>query len=259
VLAAITTALLLVFGAEFFFVTDVFGSRLNTVFKLYYQAWLLLGVSGAAGVWLVLDRLRTEESTSLQMLRGAWTGVAVLMVLGALLYPIGATLSRTDGLTRGPRTLDGLAYANNGPTATDIQIVHWLRNNASRDERIVEAVGGQYSLAGRISAWSGVPTMLGWPGHERQWGRDFELVGQREVLVDIVYRSASLEEALSILQQYGVTYVVVGSVERQTYPPEGLQKFEGGLQTVISSGNSTLYRLPPAPLDGTAGEVSAAQ
>ena len=37
-----STALLLVLGCEFFYVGDVFNSRMNTVFKLYYQAWLLL-------------------------------------------------------------------------------------------------------------------------------------------------------------------------------------------------------------------------
>jgi YYY domain-containing protein len=253
VLAAMTAALLLIFGAEFFFVTDVFGSRLNTVFKFYYQAWLLLGVSAAAAAWLFVDQLKRESSPALRTLQRGWVGLAGLVVAAALLYSLGAILSRTDGLSRGPRTLDGLAYVDNTPMASDLHLAEWLRANAGQHERIVEAPGGQYSSGSRVSAWSGVPTVLGWRGHEKQWGRNDATLAQREAAVETVYKTTSLEEALAILQQYGVTYIVVGTIERQTYPPGGLQKFEGGLQSVVSSGNSMLYRLPPTQPAETTG------
>ncbi len=157
VLAAMTTGLLLIFGAEFFYVTDVFSSRLNTVFKFYYQAWLLMGIAGAVGGWWLYGELRRETGASMEVLRGAWAGLAVLAVAGALLYPLSATLSRTDGLslTRSDRTLDGLAYVYNSPSSLEMGIVQWLRDNANQDDRLVEAVGGQYSSAGRFSAWTG--------------------------------------------------------------------------------------------------------
>ena len=256
VLAAMTTALLLIFGAEFFYVTDVFGSRLNTVFKFYYQAWLLLGVAGAAGAWWLLDELKQRPESAMRMVRGAWVGIAALLVAGALLYPLGATLSRTDGLAKAGRTLDGLAYISNTPSSAELGIVLWLQRNADPRDTLVEAVGGQYSAAGRFSAWTGVPTILGWQGHERQWGRDTDELARREAAVDTVYRTASLEEAVAILQQYDVTYVAVGLVERATYPPEGLQKFEN-LQPVSSTGTATLYRVPPA-VDATDNDNTGA-
>ncbi len=257
VLAAMTTAFLLIYGAEFFYVTDVFSSRLNTVFKFYYQAWLLLGVSGAVGGWWLFGELTAEKKPSLQMLRGAWSGVAVLLVAGALLYPLSATLSRTDGLSRANRTLNGLQYVYNTPSSIEMGLVLWLRNNADPGDRLVEAVGGQYSAAGRISAWTGVPTVLGWPGHEQQWGRDPDVISQRKAAVDAVYETGSLEEALSILQQYGVTYVVVGTVERATYPPEGLAKFQS-LQAVANAGTATLYRVPPMSISPDTDSTGAA-
>jgi uncharacterized membrane protein len=251
-----TTALLLIFGAEFFYVTDVFGSRLNTVFKFYYQAWMLLGVAGAAGAWWLLDELKQRPESAMRMVRGAWVGIAALLVAGALLYPLGATLSRTDGLAKAGRTLDGLAYISNTPASAELGIVLWLQRNADPRDTLVEAVGGQYSAAGRFSAWTGVPTILGWQGHERQWGRDTDELARREAAVDTVYRTASLEEAVAILQQYDVTYVAVGLVERATYPPEGLQKFEN-LQPVSSTGTATLYRVPPA-VDATDNDNTGA-
>jgi YYY domain-containing protein len=244
VLAAMTTAFLLIYGAEFFYVTDVFSSRINTVFKFYYQAWLLLGIAGAVGGWWLLGELMSESRPSLRALRGAWSGVAVLLVAGALLYPLGATLSRTDGLSKPDRTLNGLQYVYNTPSSPEMGIVLWLRSHADPGDRLVEAVGGQYSSAGRLSAWTGVPTVLGWPGHEQQWGREQATLNERKAAVDAAYTTGSLEEALSILQKYDVTYVAVGTVERATYPPDGLAKFQS-LQAVANTGIATLYRVPP--------------
>ena len=166
-----------------------------------------------------------------------------MLVAGALLYPLGATLSRTEGLAKSPRTLDGLAFTG---ASSDTAAAKWLRRHADPGERIVEAVGGQYSAAGRMSSGTGIPTILGWPGHERQWGRDDADIAMRTRAVQTIYESGSLEEVMPILQQYGVTYVVVGTVERSTYPPAGLQKFETGpLVPVFSSGQTTIYRMPP--------------
>ena len=145
VLAAMTTALLLIFGAEFFYVTDVFGSRLNTVFKFYYQAWLLLGVSGAAGAWWLYEELKANAAPSLRLYRGAWVGVAALLVAGALLYPLGATLSRTEGLAKPNRTLNGLQYVYDTSSSDEMALVVWLQRNADPGDRLVEAIGGQYS------------------------------------------------------------------------------------------------------------------
>ncbi len=245
VLAAMSTALLLIFGAELFFVKDVFNSRLNSVFKLYYQAWLLLGVSGAAGAFWLIDQARLEVAPQLRLARGAWSGVAALLLAAALLYPLGATLSRMHGTGPVTRTLNGLAYVPSTPESADLAAVEWLERNADPGERLIEAVGGSYSTAGRASAWSGIPTVLGWPGHETQWGRSGSMLAQREADVKTVFSSTSLADAMPILRKYGVSYVFVGSVERATYPVADLQKFEDGLQAAFIASDTTIYRVPP--------------
>ena len=53
------SGLLLVLAPEFVFLRDVFNARSNTIFKLYYQAWLLFGVAAA---WAV-DSFFAEERT----------------------------------------------------------------------------------------------------------------------------------------------------------------------------------------------------
>jgi uncharacterized membrane protein len=241
-LAATSVALLLILGAELFYVRDLFGSRLNSVFKLYYQAWLLLAVSGAFSAWWVL-RSVALPSTTLQVARGAALGLATLCVAGGLLYPLGATLSRTGGLGGAERTLDGTRFTL-GESGDEHNAIEYLRGRAGLGERIVEAAGDPYSQAGRVSARTGIATVLGWDGHEVQWGRDGTLLAQRRADVDRVYTTPSLEEALSILQKYDVTYVFIGGVERNQYPPEALLKFESALVAVFRSGDTVIYRTP---------------
>lgn len=239
-LAAMSVAFLLILGAELFYVKDLFGTRLNSVFKLYYQAWLLLAVSGGfSAYWL----LRRTPARPMQLARGAATGLAALCVAGGLLYPLGATLSRTGGLGNASRTLDGTRFAQ-GESSADYAAIQWLRDRGGLKERVLEAVGGSYSGAARVSERTGLATILGWPGHERQWGRAGSLLAQREADVDRAYSTPSLEEAITILRQYGVTYVFVGRVEREKYQPEGLLKFESGLPAVFRADDTVVYRLP---------------
>jgi YYY domain-containing protein len=248
-LAMTTTAMLLILGSELFFIRDVFNSRLNTVFKLYYQAWLLLGVAGAYGAYWLLSEWLPANRSARQFLRGAWAGAAALAVAGALLYPIGATLSRTESLSRPGRTLDGLAAARRD-SPDDYNAAQWLRQRADREDRVLEAVGGPYSAFGRVAAWTGIPTVLGWGGHEIQWGRSPVSVGERQNDVNLAYSTQSLAEAEAILRKYGVTYVFVGSLERTTYPAAGLEKFQGAFPSVYSVGSVVIYRVPADLSDG---------
>jgi YYY domain-containing protein len=242
VLGAMTLAVLLILGTELFYVQDLFASRLNSVFKLYYQAWLLLGVTGGFSlVWLVTRWL--PASPALHLPRQAVAGLIAVCLAAAFLYPVGATLSRTEGLGRDGRTLDGTQFRENDDLHEYLAI-DWLRQRAQPHERIIEAPGDSYSSDSQISAASGVPTILGWSGHERQWGRDPDLLAERRADIDKVYSTSSLDEAVGILRKYGVTYVYVGDGYAETYSVPAIDKFEMGLQPVFRSGDVAIYRLP---------------
>lgn len=136
-----------------------------------------------------------------------------------------------------------MAFVRRGAPG-EIGAAEWLRTRAGQGEFIAEAILGQYSIGGRISGRSGVPAVLGWPGHERQWGRGDGPLGEREAAITQAYSTDSLAEAVEILQQYDVTYVVVGNVERAKYPAAGLQKFNSGLESVYRNDDTVIYRLP---------------
>ncbi len=88
-----STALLLILGTEFFYVGDVFNSRMNTVFKLYYQAWLLLAVAAGFSLYYATStwQLRVPGETAY---RTVWQLAVAVVLVGAALYPLGGTFNR---------------------------------------------------------------------------------------------------------------------------------------------------------------------
>ncbi len=223
VLAMAAVALLLVMGPELFRIMDLFGNRMNTVFKLSYQAWALFAVVGAFALYYTVSRFNGMNPL-LRLAAYGWAGVLVVGVLVSLYYPLAAASTKSLGPS-GNATLDGLAYieAANPSERFGIQ---WLKENAGADDRIVEAVGDSYSEYGRIASSTGIPTVLGWKFHEEQWRGSRKPFEGREEDVRDLYQTASLEEARGILDKYRINYVIVGPREMTTYGSEGLSKFE---------------------------------
>jgi len=246
-----STALLLILGTEFFYVGDVFNNRMNTVFKLYYQAWLLLALAGGFALYYLASNWRiTFESA--RTYRMAWGGAVGIVLLGAALYPLGGTWNRTDGdpLGGGP-LLHGLANFPENERAG----IAWLNERADGQQVVVaEAVGDDYTLASRISTATGIPTIIGWVGHENQWRGSAEPYAGRFEDVNTLYTTTDAAEAQQILEKYDVTYVYVGQLERQQYEGSGgLAKFEA-MPVMFQAGEVTIYRAT-----GLTGEAEAAQ
>ncbi|MCH7712995.1 MAG: hypothetical protein IIC99_05180 [Chloroflexi bacterium] len=251
-------AFFLMAGAELFYVADSFGGsfrRMNTVFKVYYQAWLLLGLVSAYGVYYLFSRPASNgDSPSNGILvwagkvgRGIWTGILVILVLASLYYPAGAVLDRTGWLgpnhTLDDNTLDGLAFLKSRQ-AGEYAAIQWLRDDAPWG-RVVEAVGNDYSDYGRISASTGLPTILGWKGHELQWRGSSRLFDGREQDVAKIYQSTDEEEVREILARYQVRYIYLGNRERSSYGVDTLARFDDLLRTAFTAEGVIIYETRP--------------
>jgi YYY domain-containing protein len=229
--AGMLMAYLLILFPELFFIIDIVVlSRHNTVFKFYYTAWLLLSVTGAAGVADLIGSWRSRRvaagpaqarstARTITPLRGIWlTGGAVLLLL-ALVYPVTATLARSDGFDGEP-SLDGLRDARRF-SLDEYEAAMWLRSIADgRRPIVLEAEGPDYSLAGRVSARTGLPTIVGWPNHEWQERGALPPVLSRVHDTEILYRTDDPTLARTLLDHYEVDYVYVGGYERQRYGPD---------------------------------------
>jgi len=204
------TALLLTFGTEFVFIRDGFDTRMNTMFKFYYQAWALFGIAAAWGVSEIARRAR-EGGLGGRL----WLGGVALVLLAALYYP-GAAAASKAGLFAGPATLDGTACLD--PSAGEGAAIAWLKEHVTGSPTILEAPGDEYRWEqSRVSAWTGLPTVLGWAIHEGQWGRDGALLAERQADVAAIYQGHNAATVRALLDKYGVAYVYVGPFERQKY------------------------------------------
>ena len=398
-LALCVTSALLILGAELIFIQDGFNSRMNTIFKLYYQAWLMLSVAGgfvlyelasslslpkltareerstplaiagwslgeygvvaatAAGAIVGVIVMRSNTSTDLLTValgvlfgsgaffvlsgaalmlwrsstrvfaigaslagviagllisgfqldfsfwnavfggvigafafllasvaavqigraisgagesargtralswRAVWAGGVVVVLSAAFVYPLLATWNRTEGCVAHPvpllgepancgdvyanRSLDGQARLEEDELAA----IEFL-SDLDGQPVIAEALGDDYTDGGRISASTGLPTLLQWPGHELQWRGSGDAQAGRPEELQLLYTSGDVEQLTGVIEKYDISYVYLGQRERQRYQPIALpaELFEPHFE----QGSVIIYRVRA----GVQGEVA---
>ncbi len=259
----IFTGLALTLVVEFVYLRDSFGVRMNTVFKFYYQGWVMMGIASAYAIWWLLDRLERPLGRALFSI-----ATIVLIVLG-LVYTVMAIPSRAGEFADAPNLdgASGIAQAN----PDDWAAIQWLDANAETGlpagtvPVILEAPsvtvsdsyrGGSYTYTGRISTFTGLPTLLGWASHEAQWRGNYDEQSARAPIIATIYTTSNGQVMLDLLHQWDVSYVILGQTE-MTYIqavcslPEyhctasmALRKFNTVLQPVFSQGSVTIYKVP---------------
>lgn len=230
--------LALTLTVEWVYLRDNFGVRMNTVFKFYYQGWVLMGLAAAYGSYYLLERVRGVGR--------ALFGVGLALLLaGGLVYTVFAGYGRAEGFQNENWTLDGAAWIERHHP-DDYAAIEWLNAHVAGSPVVLETPGVNYDYEGRISALTGLPSVLGWAGHEGQWRGSYEEQGKREPDIEAIYSTTArtdqdADRVLALLDKYHVTYVIVGPTERQHYPQAGLEKFDWLLEPVFRRGQVTIY------------------
>jgi YYY domain-containing protein len=223
---------------DYVYLKDVFGVRLNTIFKFYFQAWLFWAVAAALAVYAVL----MSEDRLPGTIRWLSAGLLALIVVLGLVYPILAIPDRVTEFPEAP-TLDGTAYlAQDHPD--DYAAVEWLNTQVDGAPTILETPGGAYQYEGRVSAQTGLPTLLGWAGHEHQWRGNTTVQDQRRQAIQELCSTTDSQRTLTLLDEYDITYVYVGPLERANCPASGLSKFARLMETVYDRDGVTIYKRP---------------
>lgn len=260
-LGLVAAAGLLLAVCEVVYIRDFYGGalrRMNTVFKFYFQAWLLLGIGGAVSVIAVARAVRGRTGATL-----VFAGVTALLGGAGLIYPLHTSWHRTEHvgkpgaatvwqwLTAGSLekrpTLDGMAWMRRFHPE-DWEAVQWLRREtAHRRESpvVLEAWGPAYSELARVSTQVGVPTVLGWEQHERLWrgNQAWAEIESRKRDVDAIYGSLRLSDVQPLLEKYRIAYIFIGYAERQRYPPEALAKFDTTVPAAFRQGDTAIYQV----------------
>lgn len=246
ILLLVLAGMVLVLFPEFLYLRDLFGYRINTIFKFYYQTWLLWSLAAAYIVATLADSLKSPGRSLV------YAGLVLSVSMG-LFYPILGLPSKTNNFNRAEGlSLDGVYLY----PASDYEGVEFLRTLPKGV--IAEAVGGSYSTAhARMATYSGHPTILGWDFHEVQWRGGWDLVMPRKQDVAELYCTGQWEVAQGLLEKYQVRYLVVGDIEYSTYTagsdycPGGIRpdKFDRYLQPIFRNERLVIYEVPLQGLD----------
>ena len=308
VLLLIGMGLVLTLFPEFLYLKDNFGVRINTVFKFYYQAWVLWSIATAYALYSIM----ADASLPLPhpLLRMGFALALALSAVAGLAYSIEAVYHRSMIETGRHRYVDSRYYAAPAEWDKAVRrvgegqwvepgtilfskaslieaaesdliraqhegIVNFQEDALTIEERlsidgakdllfrddqnaieclselvgradvvVAEAVGEPYRIEyGRVGTLAGIPIVLGWENHERQWRGDTyaTIAGTRHADIRRLYSAADMDEVDDIVNRYGINYILYGASERQKYGELGEDKFLDKLPVVCQSGRSRVY------------------
>lgn len=254
-LLGIATTLTLV--PEFIYLRDNFGMRINTIFKFYYQAWIAFSLASAFAVYYLL---LNPQSRLNGVGQGAYALVLTVVLVLGLTYPIYGIYHRAmveTGRTSAPPemhpvlTLDGTQRMIALDDYFALMCLSDHVGDRAHDVVVAEAVRDAYNPNyARVGTITGIPILLGWPNHQRQWrGATYdEIAGTREQDINRLYNELDWQPTLEIIRRYNIDYIVFGRTERMQYDPLGEEKFQARLQIICEVGDTRIYRVAPQVL-----------
>jgi uncharacterized membrane protein len=106
-----------------------------------------------------------------------------------------------------------------------------------------------YQWFNRVSVFTGLPDVLGWPDHVGEQ-RYTDQPLNRLTDIGIIYSTPDPAQAIELLRYYHVRYIYVGELERQAYAQQsavGLDKFDrmvgNTLRLVYRSDGVSIYEV----------------
>lgn len=218
---------------EFFYLRDQFGNRMNTIFKFYFQAWVLWGIVASYASVELLSRLKGLKNA-------LFTLTLTVIVIAGLAYPVVMVAYKTNNFKPAAFTLDGNDFLKR-LTPDDYSAIQWLSQQPLGV--VTEAIGGQYSEYARVSTRTGMPAVMGWAGHESQWRGGSAEFGSREKDIPMLYTSNDWLVVSNILKLYDVRYVYFGPLEATTYKADGAL-FKANMPLVYQNNSVSIYEVP---------------
>ncbi|MDD7218692.1 MAG: DUF2298 domain-containing protein [Clostridia bacterium] len=204
----------LVLIPEFVYVRDIYengNARANTMFKLTYQAFMLFGVTIAYGILRILAKAKQKVFKIL-------SAAGLVLVCWTFGY-FGNSVNAWFG-----NVLDPSGYKGQNAAAfletdfpEDASAIRWLKANIEGSPVVLEANGDSYTGFERVSAMTGLPTVLGWYVHEWLWRNDTADLNVKSKDIESIYTSSDEEYVRNLIKQYDISYIFVGSKEREKY------------------------------------------
>ena len=204
----------LVLIPELVYVRDIYengNARANTMFKLTYQAYIMFGMTMIYAIFrlLIIGKNKILKVLAfIGLFFFVWTcgyfGNSVHSWFGEVWKP-----SQHKGL-------NATAFLETD-FPEDVNGIRWLKENISDAPVVLEANGDSYSEYERVSAMTGLPTIMGWYVHEWLWRGNLSDLNAKIEEIQEIYTSTDETRVKELLEEYNVSYIFVGSCERNKY------------------------------------------
>ena len=237
VLILIILSTILIFIPEFIYVKDIYPTyyRANTMFKLVYEAFIMLSVCSS---FVIVKLIFSIKNKAILIF---FLAVTISLLCLVLIYPVFA-INGYYGNLKTYKGLDGTTYLSSLYPG-DYSLINWINKNIKGQPVVLEANGDSYTDYARISANTGLPTVIGWPVHEWLWRGTYDIVAPRIADVQTMYTTEDINTAKELIKKYNILYVVVSSLERQKYPNLNEQTFIKLGKLIYQNGETRLYKI----------------
>lgn len=243
--------MMMLIAPEIIYVPDIYGAnnqRANTMFKFTFAGFVILSLVVAYTVFRFMAHVTKEGNLS------NWgLGVSIIMLVLIIFIPGHYTLRALDQRSGEIKWstyqgLNGTDYLSTcvpheltyydqsrrvaGAFIPYEEAIDWLNENEHDSVNICESYGISYTEDCLVSAYTGLPTIVGWETHERLWHfhgwtnpetGEFENDPEQDVFkiylwprqndVATLYTSADVFEVARVIHEYDLRYIICGSME----------------------------------------------
>ena len=246
VLLLIVLSTLLIIVPEFIYVKDIYPAhyRANTMFKLVYQSFIMLSIASSYIIIRIVLGIKYYVSSTnhrKKIITACYLLFATFLLALVFIYPYFAIGSFYGGL-KTQLGLDGTKYLKN-LYPTDYDAIAWINKNIKGQPVILEAQGDSYTDFARVSANTGLPTVLGWTVHEWLWRGTYDIPAPRIPQVQMLYESSDINITKELIDKYKIEYVFIGDLEYQKYTNLNEQKFETIGKIIYKNGRTKIYKI----------------
>jgi len=229
ILGFVSTILIII--PEFIYVKDIYPAhyRANTMFKLTYQAFILLSIVSSYSIVRILGKTKNI----------VFYIIATILLSLVLVYSyFGISGYYSFQKYKG---VDGTTYLKT-LYPQDYNAIKWINKNIEGQPVMLEAQGDSYSYFERISANTGLPTVIGWGTHEWLWRGSYEVVAPRIEDVQNVYEGADLTTIRKIIKKYKISYIYIGELEFKKYKIINISKFNSLGKLIYQENNTYIFK-----------------
>ncbi len=209
-------------------ISNIFYIKTNSETNLITYSYLTIQTLIIFPIILVLSIFLSLKNLK-EFHREVYITIVIIIILPALLFLFLGPYYKTNKFN----TIEGLIPSISGDQhigkfhPSDYELIEWLKEDADSNSILIEAIKPGDYYSGRISAYSGMATVLNWP--ERQYfayGKNIQKeLQQRAQDIDKIYSEPDKTKILQLIKKYNVEYICISELENELYPLEVLRNF----------------------------------